>query len=67
MENSELLALLMFPTLLLFLMTGFPVAFVLSGTAIVFGILGSYWELFIGMISDLSPPESLELWITSPY
>ncbi len=46
MELNECLSLAMFPVLLLLLMSGFPVAFVLAGTAIIFGFMGHILDLF---------------------
>lgn len=43
---TDYLPLFMFPTLLILIMTGMPVAFVLSGTAILFGGLGYALDLF---------------------
>ena len=37
----------MFPTLLIFILLGFPVAFTLSGTALLFAFLGWYADIFL--------------------
>ena len=48
---EDYLALFMFPVLLVFLLSGYPVAFILSGTALLFSGLGYYLDLFY--IEDL--------------
>lgn len=52
MSLENILPLLMFPTLLLFLMSGYPVAFVLGGVALIFAGLGYHFDVFF--IEDLS-------------
>ena len=47
----ELLPFLMFAVLLILLMAGFPVAFTLAGTALIFALLGHALDLFY--LSDL--------------
>lgn len=42
----ELLPLLMFFALLFFILCGFPVAFTLAGTAVLFGFIGYYLDIF---------------------
>ena len=45
---SEYFPLLMFPALLLAILSGFPVAFVLTGVGLLFGLIGHYcFDLFI--------------------
>lgn len=46
MMLEEWLPLLMFPVLLTFLLLGFPVAFTLGGTALMFGLIGHFLDLF---------------------
>lgn len=46
MSIADFLPLLMFPVLFLLILTGFPVAFVLGGTGIVFGLIGHFFEIF---------------------
>ena len=46
MTFEECFPLLMFPALLMFLLSGFPVAFILSGTALIFGVTGYYLDIF---------------------
>ncbi|MFW7378329.1 MAG: TRAP transporter large permease [Oligoflexus sp.] len=46
MELEQLLPLLMFPTLFIFLLSGFPVAFVLAGVSLLFAVIGSSLDLF---------------------
>jgi len=46
MESASLLPLLMFPVLFLFLLSGFPVAFVLAGVSLLFAVLGYWLEMF---------------------
>lgn len=42
----DLLPLLMFPVLALFLFTGYPVAFVLGGVGLLFGLIGMGFDIF---------------------
>lgn len=53
MEINEILVLAMFGSFILLLFTGFPVAWVLSGLAIIFTLLGMYsdahWDTFTGI------------------
>lgn len=42
----ELLPIWMFIFLLIFIMLGFPVAFTLAGTAVLFGFIGHYFDVF---------------------
>lgn len=51
MDLIELLPLFMFPTLLLFLLVGYPVAFTLSGVGLLFAGIGIYFDVFL--IQDL--------------
>ena len=46
MFEQEIIIVLMLVSLLAILMTGFPVAFTLSGVALIFGVLGSFLNLF---------------------
>jgi tripartite ATP-independent transporter DctM subunit len=46
MFEQEVFIVLMLVSLLAVLMTGFPVAFTLSGVALFFGIFGSFFDLF---------------------
>ena len=46
MISPEILAIIMFLTTLGLLLFGFPVAFTLAGTALVFGFLGDFLEIF---------------------
>ena len=48
---TDYLALLMFPCLLFFILTGFPVAFVLAGVSLLFAFLG--YELDVFYVDDL--------------
>ncbi|MCB0328765.1 MAG: TRAP transporter large permease subunit [Bdellovibrionales bacterium] len=43
MDLEEYFPLLMFPALLLGILSGFPVAFVLSAVGLLFGLFGHYW------------------------
>ena len=52
---AEILAILMFPCLLGFILLGYPVAFTLSGTAILFGALGSFLGVFSFMDFSFVP------------
>ena len=42
--TSEVLAIIMFVTTLCFLLFGFPVAFTLAGSALIFAFIGDYFE-----------------------
>ena len=44
--TSEILAIIMFVTTLCFLVFGFPVAFTLAGSALIFAFIGDYLEIF---------------------
>ena len=46
MFGQEFFIVLMLISLLAILMTGFPVAFTLSGVALFFGIIGSFCNIF---------------------
>ena len=46
MISPEILAIIMFVTTLGLLLFGFPVAFTLAGTALLFGFLGDFLEIF---------------------
>ena len=46
MISPEILAIIMFLTTLGLLLFGFPVAFTLAGTALLFGFLGEFLEIF---------------------
>ena len=46
MISPEILAIVMFLTTLGLLLVGFPVAFTLAGTALLFGFLGDFLEIF---------------------
>ena len=46
MISPEILAIVMFVTTLGLLLFGFPVAFTLAGTALLFGFLGDFLEIF---------------------
>ena len=43
---AEALDLIMFAVACLFLMAGFPVAFTLAGAALIFGLLGHWFDVF---------------------
>tara|TARA_Y100001970_G_scaffold53325_1_gene67552 strand:+ start:10856 stop:12229 length:1374 start_codon:yes stop_codon:yes gene_type:complete len=44
--TSEILAIIMFVTTLCFLIFGFPVAFTLAGSALIFAFIGDYLDIF---------------------
>ncbi len=44
--TSEILAIIMFVTTLCFLVFGFPVAFTLAGSALIFAFIGDYLDIF---------------------
>ena len=46
MISPEILAIVMFLTTLGLLLFGFPVAFTLAGTALLFGVIGDFLEIF---------------------
>lgn len=56
MEVNIILFLMMFLSVIILLMSGFPVAFTLGGTAILFAGIGSYFEAidsdFVGLIPE---------------
>ncbi len=56
MDLNIILFLMMFAAVVLFLMAGFPVAFTLGGTAILFAAIGIYFDAidsdFIGLIPE---------------
>ena len=51
----ELLPLAMFPVLLMLLLTGYPVAFALAGTGLLFTLLGSDWLPALGISLPWEP------------
>ncbi|MGH1487032.1 MAG: TRAP transporter large permease [Cellvibrionaceae bacterium] len=53
MEINEILVILMFFTFVCFLFTGFPIAYVLGGVGIIFGILGYYADIYMGTTTGL--------------
>lgn len=55
MDMGMVYTLLMFGTLFLFLMTGFPVAFTLAGTAVIFGSIGIINGTFDPIFLELLP------------
>ena len=46
MFSAEIIIIFMLISLLSVLMTGFPVAFTLSGVALIFGLFGSFFGVF---------------------
>ena len=44
--TPEILAIIMFVTTLLFLLFGFPVAFTLAGSALIFAFIGDLLDIF---------------------
>ena len=46
MFSEEIIIIFMLISLLSVLMTGFPVAFTLSGVALIFGLFGSFFGVF---------------------
>ena len=44
--TPEILAIIMFVTTLLFLLFGFPVAFTLAGSALLFAFIGDLLDIF---------------------
>ena len=56
MELNEILVILMFLTFIGLLFTGFPIAFVLGGVAVIFTIIGdslyNYWDIDVGVDFD---------------
>ena len=49
---EEYLAIMMFPALLACILAGFPVAFTLAGTALLFALLGHHFDMFY--LADLN-------------
>ncbi len=54
MEANDILVILMFLTFIGFLFTGFPIAFVLAGTAMLFTLVGYLSDIYLGTITGLS-------------
>ena len=54
MISPEILAIVMFVTTLGLLLFGFPVAFTLAGTALLFGFLGDALEMNRGRFFSLN-------------
>mgnify|MGYP001034169287 CR=1 FL=1 len=53
MEFTDLLVILMLTTFIIILMTGFPIAFVLSGLAVVFAAVGYLSDLYLDTATGL--------------
>jgi tripartite ATP-independent transporter DctM subunit len=53
MEFNEILVIGMFVTFILFLFTGIPIAYVLAGIGIVFGVIGYYSDIHMDTITGL--------------
>jgi tripartite ATP-independent transporter DctM subunit len=54
MDIYTILVLSMFAVLLLLLSTGFPIAFVLAGTAILFSLIGYLCDIFLGTMTGIN-------------
>ena len=53
MEVNDVLVILMFLTFIALLFTGFPIAFVLGGVAMLFTLVGYFSDLYLGTITGL--------------
>lgn len=53
METTDILVILMFVTFMGLLFTGFPIAFVLGGTAVIFAIVGTLADTYLGTMTGL--------------
>ncbi|MBW1768027.1 MAG: TRAP transporter large permease subunit, partial [Deltaproteobacteria bacterium] len=53
MEITDVLIILMFLTFIVLLFSGFPIAFVLGGVAVVFAVIGSLSDQYLGTMTGL--------------
>ena len=53
MAFNEILVVLMFVTFIGFLFTGFPIAYVLGGVGVLFGLIGYFADLYMGTLTGL--------------
>lgn len=53
MEANTILVVLMFITFILLLLSGFPIAYVLVGTSILFAFIGWFSDMYFGTITGL--------------
>ncbi len=53
MEINEILVIAMFISFIAFLFTGIPVAYVLAGVGVIFGVIGYFSDLYLGTITGL--------------
>ena len=53
MEVNDVLVILMFLTFIALLFTGFPIAFVLGGVAMLFTLVGYFSDLYLGTLTGL--------------
>jgi tripartite ATP-independent transporter DctM subunit len=53
MEINEILVIAMFLTFVLFLFTGFPVAYVLGGVGVLFTVVGYFSDMYLGTLTGL--------------
>jgi len=53
MEYTNILVILMFLTFIGLLFTGFPIAFVLGGVAVIFTMIGSLTDIYLGTMTGL--------------
>jgi tripartite ATP-independent transporter DctM subunit len=53
METSDILVICMFVTFISLLFTGFPIAFVLGGTAVIFAIVGNLADVYLDTMTGL--------------
>ena len=66
MISPEILAIVMFLTTLGLLLFGFPVAFTLAGTALLFGFLGDFLEIFNFRMLGFFPQRIFGTMINAP-
>ncbi|MAV82297.1 MAG: C4-dicarboxylate ABC transporter [Pelagibacteraceae bacterium] len=64
--SSEILSIIMFITTLALLLFGFPVAFTLAGTALLFGFLGDFLEIFNFRMMGFFPQRIFGTMINEP-
>ncbi len=53
MEVNEILVISMFLTFIAFLFTGIPIAYVLGGVGVLFGVIGYYSDIYLDTITGL--------------
>ena len=64
--TPEILSIIMFFVTLALLLFGFPVAFTLAGSALIFGFIGDYLEIFNFRMSGFFPQRIFGTMINEP-